>query len=120
MPIKRFITVLFALIALVTPTLVRQPASAQAAAASPAAVIAWNEIALRTAVQVARQSPVHSIISIAYVQAAVYDAVVAIEGGYQPYQVRLAQLPAASTDAAVATAAHHVLLHYFPEQQAAL
>jgi hypothetical protein len=46
--------------------------------------------------------------------------VVAIEGGYQPYQVRLAQLPAASVDAAVATAAHHVLLHYFPAQQAAL
>src|SRR5262245_56055114 len=58
--------------------------------------------------------------SIAFAQAAVYDAVVAIEGGYQPYQVRLAQLPDASLDAAVATAAHHVLAHYFPAQQAAL
>jgi hypothetical protein len=58
--------------------------------------------------------------SIAFAQAAVYDAVVAIKGGYQPYQVRLARLPDASLDAAVATAAHHVLVHYFPAQQAAL
>ncbi len=58
--------------------------------------------------------------SIAFVQAAVYDAVVAIKGGYQPYQVRLARLPDASLDAAVATAAHRVLVHYFPAQQAAL
>jgi hypothetical protein len=54
------------------------------------------------------------------VQAAVYDAVVAIEGGYQPYQVRLARLPDASLDAAVATAAYRVLVHYFPAQQAEL
>jgi hypothetical protein len=119
MPFSRFIAVLVALVALVTPTHARQPASAQAAAASPA-VIAWNEIALRTAIQVDRQSPVHSIISIAYVQAAVYDAVVASEGGYEPYQVGVPQSPGASTDAAVASAAHRVLIHYFPEQQAAL
>ena len=53
-------------------------------------------------------------------QLAVYDAVVAIEGGYQPYQVRLRALPDASLDAAVATAAHDVLVHYFPAQQPAL
>jgi hypothetical protein len=46
--------------------------------------------------------------------------VIAIEGGYQPYQAGLPQRPGASTDAAVATAAHHVLLHYFPAQQDAL
>ena len=47
-------------------------------------------------------------------------AVVAIEGGYQPYQLRLAHLPEASVDAAVATAAHDVLVHSFAAQQAAL
>jgi hypothetical protein len=50
----------------------------------------------------------------------VYDAVVAIEGGYKPYQVRLARVPEALVDAAVATAAHHVLVHYFPAQRAEL
>ena len=60
------------------------------------------------------------MIYISFAQAAVYDAVVAIEGGYQPYQLRLARLPEASVDAAVATAAHNVLVHYFAAQQAAL
>jgi hypothetical protein len=83
-------------------------------------VIAWNAIAQRTAIAVARQAQTQSMIHIAFAQAAVYDAVVAIEGGYQPYQVRLARLPEASVDAAIATAAHHVLVHYFPDQQAAL
>ena len=121
MSISRFIVVFVALAALVTPTLAYHPTSAQAATpASPGAVITWNGIARRTAVQVGGQTTAHAMTSIAFAQAAVYDAVVAIEGGYQPYQVRLAQLPDASLDAAVATAAHHVLVHYFPAQQAAL
>ena len=87
---------------------------------SPAAVIAWNAIAQRTAITVAKQLQAQSLISISFAQAAVYDAVVAIEGGYRPYQLRLAHLPEASVDAAVATAAHDVLVHYFAAQQAAL
>jgi hypothetical protein len=121
MSINRFIVVLVVLAALVTPTLAYHPISAQAATpTSPGAVITWNGIARRTAIQVAGQTTAHAMTSIAFAQAAVYDAVVAIKGGYQPYQVRLAQLPDASLDAAVATAAHHVLVHYFPAQQAAL
>jgi hypothetical protein len=124
MAITRFtalITLLVALLALATPTLAQHAGNLQLTSpTSPAAVITWNEIAQRSAIQVAKQSPAHAMISIAFVQAAVYDAVVAIEGGYQPYQVRLTQLPEASVDAAVATAAHHVLSHYFPAQQAAL
>lgn len=121
MSVNRFIIVFFALVALLTPTLAYHPISAQAAtAAGPGSIISWNGIARRTAIQVAGQTTAHAMTSIAFTQAAVYDAVVAIEGGYQPYQVRLAQLPDASLDAAVATAAHHVLAHYFPTQQAAL
>jgi hypothetical protein len=51
------------------------------------------------------------LLHLAMVQGAVYDAVNAIDGGYQPY---LEDLPAASptdsVDAAVATAAHDVLV----------
>jgi hypothetical protein len=118
--INRFIVVLVALAALVTPTLARPTGAQTVAPTSPAAVITWNGIARRAAIQVAGQTTAHAMTSIAYAQAAVYDAVVAIEGGYRPYQVRLARLPEASLDAAVATAAHHVLVHYFPTQQAAL
>jgi hypothetical protein len=119
--INRFIVVLIALATLVTPALAQHPSSEPAATpASPGSVITWNGIARRTAIQVGGQTTAHAMTSIAFSQAAVYDAVVAIEGGYQPYQVRLTQLPDASVDAAIATAAHHVLVHYFPAQQAAL
>ena len=47
------------------------------------------------------------------VQGAVYDAVNAIDRGHQPYLLDVEALgiePAASYDAAIATAAHHVLV----------
>jgi hypothetical protein len=86
----------------------------------PDSVIVWNRVAQRTAIQVAKQFQAQSAISIAFAQAAVYDAVIAIDGGYTPYQVRLQPRPGASVDAAVAAAAHDVLVHYFPAQQPAL
>ncbi len=95
-------------------------AQAPAANGSAASVIAWNDAALKAAVGVAKQSPPHAIITMALVQAAVYDAVVAIEGGYQPYLPGLKAAPGASVDAAVATAAHAVLAHYLPDQAADL
>jgi len=87
---------------------------------SPAAVINWNQIAQRTAIQVAKMYISQSEIYISYVQAAVYDAVVSIQGHYQPYDLKLKRRPTASVDAAVAAAAHDVLVHYFPAQKAAL
>src|SRR6266496_4304354 len=43
------------------------------------------------------------------VHAAMYDAAVAIEGGYEPYAIGLSA-PDASPEAAIATAAHHTLV----------
>ena len=121
MLIYRLIVALVMFAILATPALAQDPAGTPAAKpTSPDAVIAWNGIAQRTVIQVGGQSTGQAISSLAFVHAAIYDAVVAITGGYQPYQVRLAQLPEASIDAAVATAAHHVLVHYYPAQQAAL
>jgi hypothetical protein len=84
------------------------------------AIIAWNAIMLRTVITNGQQSPPASFVYGAYVQAAVYNAVVAIEGGYQAYESDLPRNQNASEEAAVATAAHDVLVHYFPMQQAAL
>jgi hypothetical protein len=95
-------------------------AQSPAAAGSAASIIAWNDAALNAAVGVAKQSPPHAIITVALVQAAVYDAVVAIEGGYQPYLPGSEPAPGASVDAAVATAAHAVLASYLPDQAADL
>ena len=93
---------------------------ARAAGAGGQSVITWNAIMVRTVVAVAAQPPPQSFVSASYMHAAVYNAVVAIEGGYQPYKSTLPRSPEASVDAAVATAAHDVLLHYFPLQQTAL
>ena len=104
----------------------RVPAAAQAyQGESPAAVIAWNGIAVRAIVNPATaggagQPPAHASITLSYVQAAVYNAVVAIEGGYEAYHSNLSPQPGASVDAAVAAAAHDILVHYLPTQQAAL
>ncbi len=98
----------------------RHSAASSTTPVSPAAVITWNAIAQRPAITVARQFQTQSMIYISFAQAAVYDAVIAIVGGYQPYKLNLAQRPGASVDAAVAAAAHDVLVHYFPAQQAAL
>ncbi len=44
------------------------------------------------------------------VHAAIYDAAVAIEGGYEPYAIALIAPPHTSSAAAIATAAHHTLV----------
>jgi hypothetical protein len=55
-----------------------------------------------------------------YVAIAVYDAVMAIEGGYEPFAVTLDAPAGASAEAAVAAAAHGVLAHYLPAQRATI
>ena len=59
----------------------------------------------------AGQTPPVSELHLAMVQGAVYDAVNAIDGGHQPYLAGLPPAsPSASQEAAVATAAHDVLV----------
>jgi hypothetical protein len=98
------------------------PAAAQASdAATPNAVIAWNVHAQTAIYEVARQSPTAASRSFAMVQAAVYDAVNAIAGTpYEPYLIAPRTRHGDSTPAAVATAAHLVLLSLFPDQAQAL
>jgi hypothetical protein len=76
--------------------------------------IDWNAIA-STAImaapsQGAGQPPHAAPLSLAMVQGAVYDAVNAIDGGYQPYLVAPPADPGASKEAAAATAAFCVLV----------
>jgi len=72
----------------------------------------WNVIAQNEAVQI-RPTAHGQARGIAMVQGAVYDAVNAIVRSHQPYLLDLDDTdvqPFASQDAAVATAAHHVLV----------
>jgi hypothetical protein len=82
------------------------------------AVTQWN-VNASSAIFAAGPTAHASTLSFAMVQGAVYDAVNAIEGGYQPYLVKRAANPGDSKDAAVATAAYRVLLAVVPADQTA-
>jgi hypothetical protein len=84
-------------------------------------VTEWNGHAQTAITTTAGQGPTVAYLHLAMVQGAVYDAVNAIEGDYEPY---LGAPPTADPDdsapAAVATTAHGVLVGLFPSQQATL
>lgn len=97
--------------------------AAVAASVAPAradTVTDWNANASTAIVVTAGQPPPVAVLSFAMVQGAVYDAVNAIDRGHRSYLPQPAPTPAASEDAAAATAAHNVLAWLFPLQQATL
>src|SRR5205814_10729463 len=58
--------------------------------------------------------PGEAAVYLGIVHAAMYDAAVAIDGGYEPYAIALHAPPNTSSAAAIATAAHHTLLGLQP------
>ena len=76
-------------------------------------VLEWNAIAVSTVVSQG-QSPFAQARFLAITQLAVFEAVNAIEGTYQPYLGSVAAPAGASADAAAIAAAYHVLKTYFP------
>jgi len=100
-------------------------ASALVALAAPAvacanAVTDWNLIASNAIVVTAGQPPPVSVLHFAMLHGAVYDAVNAIDRGYQPYLVQPPSNPTDSKEAAAATAAFRVLMGVFPGQAGTL
>jgi hypothetical protein len=92
---------------------------APAPAVSPQMALDWNQTAATT-LAASGKPQTESMIYMGLTQAAVYDAVVAIQGGFEPYLIRPGVPPGASPEAAAATAAHGVLSAYFPVQKPAL
>jgi len=80
------------------------------------AVTQWN-LNATAAVFAANPPTPAAALSFAMVHGAVYDAVNAIDGGYQPYLVRPPANPWDSREAAVATAAYRVLVAVVPSSQ---
>jgi VCPO second helical-bundle domain len=72
----------------------------------------WNRIAEDTVVS-SGAFQAEGFIYMAYVSAAVYDAVVAIESRFEPYGPPIAAPPGASVDCAVVAAAYRTLRYYF-------
>ena len=100
---------------LLAPSVVDAPAEARPPTASdPAVITEWNAIADRT-IFAENSTPVPSSnLYFGFVSIAVYDAVVAINGEYKPFNRQPRAHRQASTEAAVATAAYTVLRKYFP------
>ena len=99
---RRAVGVVVAVAAL---TALAAPSSAGASAATQ-----WNLNATTILTgSAAWQAPPVSMLHLAMVHAAVYDAVNAIDGGYTPYLASPSATPFDSQDAAAASAAYHVL-----------
>jgi hypothetical protein len=93
---------------------------ATASAGDPAVISDWNAIAVTTLAGDTTKQPVEDILYVGFVQAAVYNAVVGVEGRYAPYRFHAHAPRGASVQAAAVAAAHEVLVTYVPSAQAAL
>jgi hypothetical protein len=76
-------------------------------------VLDWNAIAVNTAVA-NKQNPFAQARYAAIVQLAVFEAVNAVKGEYQPYLGTITAPPGASAEAAAIEAAYQTLSTYFP------
>ena len=92
--------------------------SHKSAAVPPDAVLTWNTItvnAVRASTPTKFQTD--GMVYMSYVQAAVYDAVMKLDGRYAPYHdFAFTVVPGSSVQAAVAAAARKTLDNYLPDQ----
>src|SRR5262245_37580555 len=80
-------------------------------------VLDWNAIMTTTVVG---QNPFFQARFAAITEVAVFEAVNAITGDYEPYLGTITAPPGASAEAAAVAAAHGVLKNYFPSSAASL
>src|SRR5215204_5697749 len=113
-----FVAVAVALLAAGTIVTVHMANAARADVGEPAAPIAFWSTEARHAIVPAAAGPENfgnkfpgeAAIYMAIVHAAIYDAALAIDGGYAAYTIALTAPAHTSREAAVATAAHHTLI----------
>jgi membrane-associated phospholipid phosphatase len=112
-PLKKFVLVITALF-LCSLSFAEKPKAATRSTQNGNSVTQWNAIAL----QVLPSDPGLVLDSRAYaiMHAAIHDAVNGVERRYEPYTANLSS-PGASVDAAVAAAAHDVLVVLSPSRQ---
>lgn len=83
-------------------------------------VTEWNAIASSTIVANGGKPSATSSVWFAFTSIAVYDAVNAVHGQFQPFYYEGMAAPGASDEAATIAAAHRVLVRYFPSQETVL
>jgi hypothetical protein len=82
-------------------------------------VAGWDAIGSQ-AFSAASLTPAEGHVIFAYVAIAVYDSVMAVDGGYRPFAIDVDAPEGASAEAAVVAAAHRILVHYLPAQAPAI
>lgn len=90
------------------------PSPVPASAEIPDQVLEWNRHATNELIVTAGQAPPVAALHLAIVHGAIYDAVNAIDGDFEPYLVAPPAEPWYSEDAAAAAAAHEVLVWLLP------
>jgi PAP2 superfamily len=111
----------FIALALLVTAVVAVGGAAKSSAQGPPAgapdtyVTDWDAVGSQ-AFGAAALTPAEGHVIFAYVAIAVYDSVMAVEGGYRPFAVKVDAPEGASAQAAVAATAHRVLSHYLPAQ----
>jgi hypothetical protein len=86
-------------------------------------VTQWNDIAItqaRASTAPGATSAGATSLYVAYVELAVYNSVVAIEGHFEPYEYNVPASKGSSPDAAAVEAAYRMLLHLLPDRATAL
>ena len=86
-------------------------------------VAQWNDIAItqaRASTEPGATSAGATSLYVAYVELAVYNSIVAIEGRFEPYEYRVPAPRNASPEAAAVEAAYRMLLHLLPDRADAL
>lgn len=94
---------------------VSSTAQGQAGGSPDTYVTDWDAVGTQ-AFTAAGLTPAEGHVIFAYVAIAVYDSVMAIEGGYRPFAIDVDAPAGASAEAAVAAAAHRILVRYLPDQ----
>ncbi len=82
-------------------------------------VTEWDAVGSQ-AFTAAALTPPEGHVIFAYMAIAVYDSVMAVDGGYRPFAIDVRAPRGSSDQAAVAAAAHRILVHYLPAQAPAI
>jgi len=120
-PVRRigFLAAVLAVAGLVLGGAGTGSAKLQPAGAPDAYVASWDATGAQ-AFTAAGLTPAEGHVIFAYVAIAVYDAVMAVEGGYKPFANDVDAPDDASAEASVVAAAYSILAHYLPGQRATI
>jgi hypothetical protein len=117
---SRSVLVILAVTALATPMLTSSGQATPQVAADPVVIGHWHAIATRTIFVDGLKPPPVAQLYLGFVSVAMYNAVVTIEGRFEPYAEQPRAHAHASPEAAAATAAYRVLRFFFPASAAKL